>query len=132
MSAQAKPILSANAILISFGRQGVDPLLLEPTLPCPMIEPPTVTERQNGKATMTDRNRATTLRLRTPTRPVVPGADGAPTAPRSPSAGTRPGLESRRSNLQTYIPAQRRADPTSQAILAELAALGLADLDPTD
>lgn len=82
---------------------------------------------------MTDRNRATTLRLRTPTRPSVPGAtDGVP-LPRSSAVGSaRTVVEPRRSNLQTYIPPQRRADPTSQAILAELAALGLADPDPTD
>jgi hypothetical protein len=82
---------------------------------------------------MTDRNRATTLRLRTSATPSVPGADGAPAAPRSftPGAG-RPMMEPRRSNLQTYIPPRRAADPTSQAILAELAALGLAEPDPTE
>jgi hypothetical protein len=81
---------------------------------------------------MTDRNRATTLRLRTPTKPIVPDADGAPAMARSPAlGGTRPGPEGRRSHLQTYIPPQRRVDPTSQAILAELAALGLAEPDPT-
>ena len=72
---------------------------------------------------MTDRNRATTLRLRTPT--AAPSVTSAP--PRSfVGAGHRIGVEApRRAPLQTYIP--RRADPTSEAILQELAALGLVE-----
>jgi hypothetical protein len=74
---------------------------------------------------MTDRNRATTLRLRTPTPPAAPGA----LAPRSfatlaPRSG---GGEVRRPQVQTFVP--RRADPTSDAILEELAALGLFEPD---
>jgi hypothetical protein len=76
---------------------------------------------------MNDRNRATTLRLRTPT--AAPAVGSGP--PRSfVGAGTRAGLEVRRTPLQTYIP--RRADPTSEAIMEELAALGLADRDERD
>jgi hypothetical protein len=73
---------------------------------------------------MTDRNRATTLRLRTPTAPPSPLAG----PPRNLTVATpRPAGEAvpRRSHLQTFVP--RRADPTSQAILDELAALGLAE-----
>jgi hypothetical protein len=72
---------------------------------------------------MTDRNRATTLRLRTPTAPPSPLAG----PPRSLTVATpRTGeMAPRRSHLQTFVP--RRADPTSQAILDELAALGLAE-----
>ena len=71
---------------------------------------------------MNDRNRTTTLRLRTPTAAPTVG----PVPPRSfVGAGQRPGFEGRRTPLQTYIP--RPPDPTSQAIMAELAALGLAD-----
>ena len=72
---------------------------------------------------MTDRNRATTLRLRTPT--AAPSATSAP--PRSfVGADHCIGVEApRRAPLQTYIP--RRADPTSEAILQELAALGLVE-----
>jgi hypothetical protein len=40
------------------------------------------------------------------------------------------GLEVRRTPLQTYIP--NRPDPTSRAILDELAALGLADPEERD
>jgi hypothetical protein len=72
---------------------------------------------------MTDRNRATTLRLRTPATPPSPLA-GPPrnfTVATPRAAGETP----RRSQLQTFVP--RRADPTSQAILDELAALGLAE-----
>jgi hypothetical protein len=72
---------------------------------------------------MTDRNRATTLRLRTPTTPPSPLA-GPPRnfTVATPRAGDAP---ARRSHLQTFVP--RRADPISQAILDELAALGLAE-----
>lgn len=77
---------------------------------------------------MTDRNRATTLRLRTPI--AAPASGSAP--PRSfVGAGPRAGLEARssveprRAQLQTYIP--NRPDPTSRAILDELAVLGLAE-----
>jgi hypothetical protein len=77
---------------------------------------------------MTDRNRSTTLRLRTPAAPSAASAPAAGAAPRSFGAvPPRPGMEPRRPLVQTFIP--RRADPTSQAILAELAALGLADPD---
>jgi hypothetical protein len=73
---------------------------------------------------MNDRNRATTLRLRTPTAPAAPGA----MAPRSfATLPPRAGSEVRRPQAQTYVP--RRADPTSEAILAELAALGLVEPD---
>lgn len=76
---------------------------------------------------MNDRNRSTTLRLRTPT--AAPTVGSAP--PRSfVGAGQRPGLEGRRAPLQTFIP--RRADPISQAIMAELAELGLADPEERD
>ena len=69
---------------------------------------------------MTDRNRATTLKLRTPAPPVAPGA----LAPRSfATLAPRAGGEVRRPQVQTFTP--RRADPTSEAILEELAALGL-------
>jgi hypothetical protein len=72
---------------------------------------------------MTDRNRATTLRLRTPAAPPSPLAG----PPRNLTVATplATGEAPRRSHLQTYVP--RRADPTSQAILDELAALGLAE-----
>jgi hypothetical protein len=74
---------------------------------------------------MTDRNRATTLRLRTPATPPSPDA----LAPRSfVGAGSRSGgAEVRRPQVQTFV--TRRADPTSKAILDELAALGLAETD---
>jgi hypothetical protein len=76
---------------------------------------------------MTDRNRATTLRLRTPTS--APAIGSAP--PRTfTGPGPRAGLEVRRTPLQTYIP--NRPDPTSRAILDELAALGLADPEERD
>lgn len=76
---------------------------------------------------MNDRNRSTTLRLRTPT--AAPTVGSAP--PRSfVGAGQRPGFEGRRAPLQTFIP--RRADPISQAIMAELAELGLADPEERD
>lgn len=72
---------------------------------------------------MTDRNRATTLRLRTPTQ--APGPEGQ-LAPRPYSPiPARGAAEPRRQVVQTFTP--RRPDPTSQAILAELAALGLVD-----
>jgi hypothetical protein len=73
---------------------------------------------------MTDRNRSTTLRLRTPTTPPSPGAmppRGFAASPPRTSIGTEP----RRSPLQTFVP--RRTDATSQAILDELAALGLVE-----
>lgn len=72
---------------------------------------------------MTDRNRATTLRLRTPTAPAAPGA----MAPRSFATVTPRSGEVRRPQVQTFMP--RRADPTSEAILEELAALGLVEPD---
>lgn len=76
---------------------------------------------------MNERSRTTTLRLRTPT--AAPAAAAVP--PRSfVGAGARTGLETRRAPLQTYVP--RRADPTSQAIMDELAALGLADPEERD
>jgi hypothetical protein len=76
---------------------------------------------------MNDRNRTTTLRLRTPTAAPSPAAS----PPRSfAGPGVRSGQEVRRAPLQTYIP--RRPDPTSQAIIDELAALGLADPDERD
>ena len=76
---------------------------------------------------MNDRNRATTLRLRTPT--AAPAIGSAP--PRSfTGPGPRAGLEVRRTPLQTYIP--NRPDPTARAILDELAALGLADPEERD
>ncbi len=74
---------------------------------------------------MTDRNRTTTLRLRTPTPPAAPGT----LAPRSfATLAPRNGGEVRRPQVQTFVP--RRADPTSEAILEELAALGLVEPDP--
>ena len=76
---------------------------------------------------MNDRNRTTTLRLRTPT--AAPTVGSAP--PRSfVGAGQRQSFEGRRAPLQTFVP--RRADPTSQAIMAELAELGLADPEERD
>ena len=76
---------------------------------------------------MNDRNRSTTLRLRTPTAAPTAGS----TPPRSfVGAGHRSGIEGRRAPLQTFIP--RRADPISQAIMAELAELGLADPEDRD
>jgi hypothetical protein len=71
---------------------------------------------------MTDRNRATTLRLRTPA--AAPSPLSAP--PRTfVGAGQRLGVEApRRAPLQAYVP---RRDPTSEAILQELAALGLVE-----
>jgi hypothetical protein len=82
---------------------------------------------------MNERNRATTLRLRTPTAAPAVGSN----PPRSfvgagPRAGleTRMGQEPRRAPLQTYIP--NRPDPTSRAIMDELAALGLADPEERD
>ena len=82
---------------------------------------------------MNERNRATTLRLRTPV--ASPAAGSGP--PRSfvgggPRAGleTRIGAEPRRAPLQTYVP--NRPDPTSRAIMDELAALGLADPEERD
>lgn len=73
---------------------------------------------------MTERNRATTLRLRTPTQVQVPGT--APAAPRA-YAPARAGFEApRRQQVHSFTP---RRDPTSDAILAELAALGLAETD---
>jgi hypothetical protein len=82
---------------------------------------------------MTESNRTTTLRLRTPTAAPAP----ASVPPRNfvgvgARAGleARSGMETRRTPLQTYIP--RRADPTSQAIMDELAALGLADPEERD
>ena len=78
--------------------------------------------RQNGTTIMTDRNRATTLRLRTPAAPAAPGA----MAPRNfASLAPRAGVEVRRAPLQSYAP--RGPDPTSLAILDELAALGLVE-----
>ncbi len=80
---------------------------------------------------MTERNRATTtLRLRTPTQVQVPGSapTGAP-PPRAHALGARPGFEPRRQQVHVFAP---RRDPTSDAILAELAALGLAEADDTD
>lgn len=76
---------------------------------------------------MNDRNRTTTLRLRTPT--AAPAVGMAP--PRGfSSPAPRAGFEARRAPLQTYIP--NRPDPTSRAILDELAALGLADPEERD
>ena len=73
---------------------------------------------------MTDRNRATTLRLRTPAAPAAPGA----LAPRNfASLAPRAGSEVRRPPAQAYIP--RGPDPTSQAILEELAAMGLVEAE---
>ena len=77
---------------------------------------------------MTERNRATTLRLRTPTQVQVPGGATAPAAPRA-YAPARPGFEPRRQQVHVFTP---RRDPTSEAILAELAALGLAEADDAD
>jgi hypothetical protein len=76
---------------------------------------------------MNDRNRTTTLRLRTPT--AAPAAASMP--PRAfTSVSPRAGLEVRRTPLQTYIP--NRPDPTSRAILDELAELGLAEPEERD
>lgn len=73
---------------------------------------------------MTEHNRATTLRLRTPLQVQVPGI--APAAPQVYPSG-RPGFEGpRRQQVHSFTP---RRDPTSEAILAELAALGLAETD---
>lgn len=80
--------------------------------------------RHDGTTSMTERNRATTLRLRTPTQVQVPGTAPATIRAYAPS---RPGFEApRRPQVQTFTP---RRDPTSEAILAELAALGLAESD---
>jgi hypothetical protein len=78
---------------------------------------------------MNDRNRAVTLRLRTPLA-AAPAVGSGP--PRSfVGTGSRGGgLETRRTPLQTYIP--NRPDPTSRAILDELAALGLAEPEERD
>lgn len=76
---------------------------------------------------MTERNRATTLRLRTPTQVQVPGS-AAPAVARA-YAPARPGFEPRRQQVHVFTP---RRDPTSDAILAELAALGLVEADDTD
>lgn len=77
---------------------------------------------------MSERNRATTLRLRTPLAAPVPGGQ---TAPRSYAATpARMAAEPRRQEVHTFVP--RRADPTSEAILAELAALGLVEADETN
>jgi hypothetical protein len=73
---------------------------------------------------MTDRNRATTLRLRTPAP--APSLANQVT-PRAYVAAPRLGAEPRRTIVQSF--AARRADPTSQAILAELAELGLVEPD---
>lgn len=82
---------------------------------------------------MNDRNRATTLRLRTPTAAPTVGSN----PPRSFVGGgqragleTRMGPETRRAPLQTYIP--NRPDPTSRAILDELAVLGLVEPEERD
>lgn len=78
---------------------------------------------------MTERNRATTLRLRTPTQAPDPGNQMAPRP--YVAVPSRGGMEPRRpQQAHTFTP--RRADPTSQAILAELAALGLVEPDPSD
>ena len=74
---------------------------------------------------MNDRDRTTTLRLRTPTAAPVTGPPRGFVA-----GGHRTSMEIRRSPLQTYVP--RRADPISEAILDELAALGLAEKDERD
>ena len=75
---------------------------------------------------MNDRDRTTTLRLRTP---AAPSAMAVP--PRQfVGAGSRTGVDVRRAPIQTFVP--RRADPTSQAIMEELAALGLADPEERD
>lgn len=76
---------------------------------------------------MTERNRATTLRLRTPMQVQVPGS--APAAPRA-YAPQRTGFEPRRQHVHAFAP--RGEDPTSTAILAELAALGLVEVDEAD
>ncbi len=84
---------------------------------------------------MNERSRATTLRLRTPTQVQVPGAAGPTGAPPRVPGGppARPaGFEPRRPpqhQVHTFAP---RRDPTSEAILAELAALGLAEAEDTD
>jgi len=82
---------------------------------------------------MNERTRATTLRLRTPATAPTVGAN----PPRSfVGTGQRAGLEirmggePRRAPLQTYVP--NRADPTSRAILDELASLGLAEPEERD
>jgi hypothetical protein len=76
---------------------------------------------------MNERTRTTTLRLRTPT--AAPTVGSAP--PRSfAGAGHRTSMDVRRTPLQTYIP--NRPDPTSRAILDELAALGLAEPEERD
>jgi hypothetical protein len=76
---------------------------------------------------MNDSNRATTLRLRTPLS--APSTNAAP--PRSfAGGGQRTSFEGRRPPLQTFIP--NRPDPTSRAILDELAALGLVEPEERD
>lgn len=77
---------------------------------------------------MTDRDRATTLRLRTPPPAAAAGNAAAPRA--YATIQPRPGSEAARRQVHTFAP--RRADPTSQAILAELAALGLAETDESE
>lgn len=77
---------------------------------------------------MNDRNRTTTLRLRTPT--AAPAGGMAPPRGFASPVAPRVGFEARRAPLQTYIP--NRPDPTSRAILDELAALGLADAEERD
>jgi hypothetical protein len=74
---------------------------------------------------MTDRNRATTLRLRTPAPAPSPANQVTPRA--YVAAPSRLGAEPRRTIVQSFV--ARRVDPTSQAILAELAELGLAEPD---
>ena len=76
---------------------------------------------------MNERTRTTTLRLRTPT--AAPAVGSVP--PRSfAGAGHRTAMDVRRTPLQTYIP--NRPDPTSRAILDELAELGLAEPEERD
>ena len=58
----------------------------------------------------------------------VPGAQAAPRA--FAATPTRMSTEPRRQQVHTFVP--RRADPTSEAILAELAALGLVEADESD
>lgn len=78
---------------------------------------------------MSEQNRATTLRLRTRLQAPVPG--NQMTSRPNTVVPVRGNGEVRRQQLvHTVVP--RRADPTSQAILAELAALGLAEVDETD
>lgn len=72
---------------------------------------------------MSEQNRATTLRLRTRLQAPVPGDQLAPRP--NTVVPVRGHGEARRLQVHTITP--RRTDPTSQAILAELAALGLAD-----